>query len=73
MRQEKKTHASKKKADTTRKSDERRHPEFETPSQRRNRDGIGRGPSGSDGSNPKGMGRIQIKKKEKVKARSSKM
>jgi len=33
-----------------------RHPEFETPSQRRNRDGVGRGQSGSDGSANKGRG-----------------
>lgn len=33
-----------------------RNPEFETPSQRRNRDGVGRGPSGSDGGSNKGRG-----------------
>lgn len=33
-----------------------RNPEFETPSQRRNRDGIGRGPSGSDGGSTKARG-----------------
>jgi hypothetical protein len=33
-----------------------RQPEFETPSQRRNRDGEGRGPNGSDGSGNRGRG-----------------
>jgi hypothetical protein len=36
--------------------EEDRHREFETPSQRRNRDGVGRGPSGSDGSPVRGRG-----------------
>ena len=35
---------------------EERQPQFETPSQRRNRDGIGRGPVGSDGGSNKGRG-----------------
>ena len=35
---------------------EQRQPQFETPSQRRNRDGIGRGPNGSDGGSNKGRG-----------------
>jgi hypothetical protein len=38
------------------KSTAERHPEFETPSQRRNRDGVGRGPNGSDGGSVKGRG-----------------
>ena len=35
---------------------EERNPEFETPSQRRNRDGKGRGQNGSDGGSTKGRG-----------------
>jgi hypothetical protein len=35
---------------------EARTPEYETPSQRRNRDGEGRGPNGSDGSGNRGRG-----------------
>jgi hypothetical protein len=35
---------------------ENRHREFETPSHQRNRDGVGRGPSGSDGSPVRGRG-----------------
>lgn len=35
---------------------ENRHRQFETPSQQRNRDGVGRGPSGSDGSPVRGRG-----------------
>jgi hypothetical protein len=38
------------------KPQSQRHPEFETPSQKRNRDGVGRGPSGSDGGSNKGRG-----------------
>ena len=44
------------KVSRTRGKEEPRNPEFETPSQRRNRDGVGRGPSGSDGSANKGRG-----------------
>lgn len=32
-----------------------RHPEFETPSQKRNRDGLGREQAGSDGTNVRGI------------------
>lgn len=35
---------------------QRRHREYETPSQQRNRDGVGRGPSGSDGTSNMGRG-----------------
>ena len=48
--------SSKKNISAQLKQPEQRHPEFETPSQRRNRDGIGRGPSGSDGGSNKGRG-----------------
>ena len=56
MREDKKTGSKKKKVNAARKGEEERHPEYETPSQRRNRDGIGRGPSGSDGASTKGRG-----------------
>ena len=48
--------SSKKNIEQPVKQTEQRHPQFETPSQRRNRDGIGRGPSGSDGGSNKGRG-----------------
>ena len=56
MRNEKKNESKKKAINATRKSDDGRHPEFETPSQRRNRDGKGRGKSGSDGGSVMGRG-----------------
>ena len=54
MREEKKK-PGKRVEDSTPRANER-HREFETPSQRRNRDGMGRGPSGSDGSPVRGRG-----------------
>lgn len=43
--------ANEQRVNSTRKNAKGRHPEFETPSQRRNRDGLGRQQSGSDGEN----------------------
>ena len=54
MRNKKPDH--KKQIAVTSKEKVERNPEFETPSQRRNRDGIGRGPNGSDGGSSKGRG-----------------
>ena len=56
MRDDKKNTSTKKPVNANQKSEEGRHPEFETPSQRRNRDGHGRGKSGSDGSSNMGRG-----------------
>ena len=54
MRNKKKNH----KINTTSpvKQTEQRQPQFETPSQKRNRDGIGREHAGSDGGSNKGRG-----------------
>jgi hypothetical protein len=52
----KKNVPEKKGVNAIQKNDPGRHPEFETPSQRRNRDGQGRGKSGSDGSSNMGRG-----------------
>lgn len=41
---------------TASKKERVRHPEFETPSQKRNRDGLGREQAGSDGTNVRGIG-----------------
>jgi hypothetical protein len=50
MRKEKtNTPENEQRVNSTRKNAKGRHPEFETPSQRRNRDGLGRGQNGSDG------------------------
>ena len=54
MRQKKS--ANKKTAASPSKQTEQRHPEFETPSQKRNRDGVGRIHAGSDGGSNKGRG-----------------
>lgn len=56
MKAKKKQASHTKKPDVLKETGEPRHPEFETPSQRRNRDGVGRGPNGSDGgSRARGM------------------
>lgn len=55
MRKENTTTTEKKPVSTT-PNKQRRNREYETPSQQRNRDGIGRGPSGSDGSSNMGRG-----------------
>jgi hypothetical protein len=49
MKARKKQASHSKKKETLKETGETRHPEFETPSQRRNRDGVGRGPNGSEG------------------------
>jgi hypothetical protein len=54
MRNDKKKPVERVESSTPKK--ENRHREFETPSQRRNRDGVGRGQSGSDGSPVRGRG-----------------
>lgn len=54
MREEKKKPV-KRVEDSTPKAEER-HREYETPSQRRNRDGLGRGQSGSDGGSVRAKG-----------------
>lgn len=54
MRNKKNDH--KKKINAPVQTGQERHPEFETPSQRRNRDGQGRGQNGSDGGSTKGRG-----------------
>ena len=56
MRNEKKDLPKKKSVNAIQKGEEGRHPEFETPSQRRNRDGKGRGKNGSDGGSVLGRG-----------------
>jgi hypothetical protein len=56
MRSPKKNTPQKKGVNAIQKNDPDRHPEFETPSQRRNRDGRGRGKSGSDGGSIMGRG-----------------
>ena len=56
MPRSKKEPAPKKGVNAIQKNEEGRHPEFETPSQRRNRNGLGRGKSGSDGSPNMGRG-----------------
>ena len=56
MREEKKNVRNKRGVNSTQKGEEGRHPEFETPSQRRNRNGQGRGKNGSDGSPNGGRG-----------------
>ncbi|MBA2745398.1 MAG: hypothetical protein H0U44_04155 [Flavisolibacter sp.] len=52
----KKNDDAKKLVNSTQKNQEGRIPEHETPSQRRNRDGVGRGPNGSDGGSNRGRG-----------------
>ena len=56
MREGKKNTPVKPGVNSVQKGEESRHPEYETPSQRRNRDGKGRGKSGSDGSSNMGRG-----------------
>jgi hypothetical protein len=50
MRKEKKEPAPKKGVNSIQKGEKGRHKEFETPSQQRNRDGLGREHNGSDGN-----------------------
>jgi hypothetical protein len=50
MRKQKDEPASKKGVNAIQKGEKGRHKEFETPSQQRNRDGLGREQNGSDGN-----------------------
>jgi hypothetical protein len=50
MKEEKKTQPEKKGVNSIQKNEEGRKRQFETPSQQRNRDGLGREQNGSDGS-----------------------
>ena len=50
MRKEKNAPISKKGVNAIQKGEKGRHREFETPSQQRNRDGLGREQNGSDGN-----------------------
>ena len=54
MRNEKKRNQKDKLINPASKTKKIRHREFETPSQQRNRDGLGRGQTGSDGSPVRG-------------------
>lgn len=56
MRGAKKTVAGRKGVNAIQKGEPGRHPEFETPSQRRNRDGKGREQNGSDGGSNQARG-----------------
>jgi hypothetical protein len=50
MRKEKRDTPPKKGVNSIQKGEKGRHREFETPSQQRNRDGLGRGQNGADGN-----------------------
>jgi hypothetical protein len=50
MRKEKNASTPKKGVNAIQKGEKGRHKEFETPSQQRNRDGLGRAQNGSDGN-----------------------
>lgn len=54
MRNNKKNNEKNKMINPASKTERIRHREFETPSQQRNRDGLGRGQTGSDGGPVRG-------------------